>query len=107
MATSTLAYPEARSALARLRREDSLSDAEQARVKVDLDRDWSSFLTLPVESVRLLAGDLAERHGLRGGDSVHLATFLALKTMLTHSPVQFSSFDSRLNLAAQREAAEA
>jgi predicted nucleic acid-binding protein len=107
VATSTLAYPEARSALARLRREDRLSDAEQARAKADLDRDWGAFLTLSVEKVWQQAGDLAERHGLRGADSIHLASFLALMVMVAHSPVRFSSFDSRLNLAAQREAAEA
>ncbi|HVT58879.1 MAG TPA: type II toxin-antitoxin system VapC family toxin [Thermoanaerobaculia bacterium] len=103
--TSTLAYPEARSALARLRRDGGLSDAEQARAKADFDRDWSGFLTLPVEKVWRQAGDLAERHGLRGADSIHLASFLALIGM-AQSPVRFSSSDSRLNLAAQREAGE-
>lgn len=106
VATSTLAYPEARSALARLRREGGLSAAEQARVKADFDRDWSGFLALPVEQVWRHAGDLAELHGLRGADSVHLASFLALIGPLADSTVRFSSFDSRLNLAAQRETGE-
>jgi predicted nucleic acid-binding protein len=107
VATSTLAYPEARSALARLRREGGLSDVEQARAKADFDRDWRGFLTLQVEKVWRQAGDLAERHGLRGADSIHLASFLALVAKVAQSPVRFSSFDSRLNLAAQNEAAEA
>jgi predicted nucleic acid-binding protein len=107
VATSTLAYPEARSALARLRREGGLNDAEQARAKADLDRDWSSFLAVPGERAWRKAGDLAERHGLRGADGVHLASFLALIGMVAQAPVRFSSFDSRLNLAAQREVGEA
>jgi predicted nucleic acid-binding protein len=103
VATSTLAYPEARSALARLGREGGLSGAEQARAKADIDRDWSSLLTVPVEKVWRQAGDLAERHGLRGADSTHLASFLALIAMMAPSPVQFSSFDGRLSHAAERE----
>ena len=103
VATSTLAYAEARSALARLLREGGLSDAEHARAKADLDRDWSGFLALQVEKVWQKAGDLAERHALRGADSIHLASFLELLAAMAQSPVAFSSFDSRLNLAAQRE----
>jgi predicted nucleic acid-binding protein len=83
-----------------------LSDAQQARAKADFDRDWSGLLALPVERVWRQAGDLAERHGLRGADSIHLASFLALLDLSAQAPVRFSSFDSRLNLAAQREAGE-
>jgi predicted nucleic acid-binding protein len=103
VATSVLAYPEARSALARLRREGGLTEIEQAQAKGDLDQDWNGFLALPVEDVWRQAGDLAERHGLRGADSVHLATYLALLGMSHEVPVRFSSFDERLNLAARRE----
>jgi predicted nucleic acid-binding protein len=106
VATSALAYPEARSALARLRREGGLTATEQVRARADFDQDWSGFLALPVDGVWRQAGDLAERHGLRGADSIHLATFLALIGMLEDTPVRFSSFDARLNLAARREAGE-
>lgn len=101
-----LAYPEARSALARLRREGGLTETEQAQAKSDLERDWGGFLALSVDAVWRHAGDLAERHGLRGADSVHLAAFLALLGMPHEEPVRFSSFDERLNLAARREAGE-
>ena len=107
VATCVLAYPEARSALARLRREGVLTPGEQARAKADLDQDWGGFLALPAEGIWRRAGDLAERHGLRGTDSVHLATYLALLGMPHGAVVQFSSFDDRLNTAARREAAEA
>jgi predicted nucleic acid-binding protein len=106
VATCVLAYPEARSALMRLRRDGALSGVEQARAKGDLDRDWGGFLALPVDTVWRQAGDLAERHGLRGADSIHLASYLSLIGRQEGLPVLFSSFDERLNLAARREAAE-
>jgi len=106
VATSVLAYPEARSALARLRREGGLSEIELSQAKSDLDRDWGGFLVLPVDAIWRQAGDLAERHGLRGADSVHLAAFLVLLGRPHEEPVRFSSFDERLNLAARREAGE-
>jgi predicted nucleic acid-binding protein len=106
VATSVLAYPEARSALARLRREGGLTESEQLRAKAELDQDWSGFLALQVDGVWRAAGELAERHGLRGADSIHLATFLALVAKSEDQPVRFSSFDERLNQAARREAGE-
>ncbi|HEV3073800.1 MAG TPA: type II toxin-antitoxin system VapC family toxin [Thermoanaerobaculia bacterium] len=106
VATSVLAYPEARSALARLRREGRLSEIELAQAKSDLERDWGGFLALPVDAVWRQAGDLAERHGLRGADSVHLAAYLSLLGLPHEAPVRFSSFDERLNLTARREAGE-
>lgn len=104
VATCVLAYPEARSALTRLGRERVLTEIEQARAKGDLDRDWGGFLALPVDAIWRQAGDLAERHGLRGADSVHLASFLSLLGHEEGVPPTFSSFDERLNLAARREA---
>ena len=106
VATSVLAYPEARSAMARLRREGVLTEIEQARAKGDLDRDWGSFLALPVDTIWRQAGELAERHGLRGADSVHLASFQALLGHKEGVPATFSSFDERLNLAVRREVGE-
>ena len=106
VATCVLAYPEARSALARLRREGGLTEIEQARAKADLDRDWGGFLALPVDAVWRQAGDLAERHGLRAADSIHLASYLSLIGRREGSPALFSSFDERLSVAARREAGE-
>jgi predicted nucleic acid-binding protein len=107
VATCVLTYPEARSALARLRREGALTEIEQARAKGDLDRDWGGFLALQVDAVWRQAGDLAERRGLRGADSVHLASFRSLLGRQEGLPVRFSSFDERLNAAAGWEATEA
>ena len=102
VATSVIAYPEARSAFARLRREGALTQGDHRQVKSDLDRDWSSFLTLNVtEKIWRHAGELTEIHALRGFDSLHLASYLALETLdLTHR-VEFSAYDRRLVDAAR------
>ena len=96
------AYPESRSAFARLRRECGLTEAEHDQVKSDLERDWSSFLTLHVtERIWRHAGELTEIHALRGFDSLHLASFLALATLDLSQGVEFSAYDQRLDAAAR------
>lgn len=102
--TSVIAYAEIRSALARLFREGALTAEEHAVAKADLERDWLHYLALDVTSeVWRAAGDLAERHALRGFDSLHLASFLHVANAGLGEPVQFSSFDDRLNGAARAE----
>jgi predicted nucleic acid-binding protein len=102
--TSVVAYAEARSALARLCREGGLTAEEHALAKADLDDDWIHYLALEVTSaVWRAAGDLAEKHALRGFDSLHLASFLYLAGAGLGEPVRFSSFDDRLNGAARTE----
>jgi predicted nucleic acid-binding protein len=102
--TSVVAYAEARSALARLCREGSLSPAEHARTKANLDQSWVHYLMVDVTpEVWRAAGDLAEAHALRGFDSIHLASFLHLIRTDLGEPVQFSSFDDRLRQASRRE----
>jgi uncharacterized protein len=102
--TSVVAYAEARSALARLCREGGLTTDEHAVTKVELERDWPHYLALEVTpEIWRAAGDLAEKYALRGFDSLHLATFLYLARADLGEPVQFSSFDDRLNGAARNE----
>ncbi len=101
VAVSTVAYAELRAGLARLRREKRLTAAEHSTVKRHLDEDWPALLKIDVtESLARAAGDLADRHGLRGFDSLHLASFVHV---LQHADddVEFSSFDERLNTAAR------
>ena len=103
--TSVIAYAEARAALARHRRDRAISPAEHQRVKSEFDRDWPSYLRIEVtEPVYRRAGDLAERHALRGFDALHLASFLSLHPLRpSDEPVIFSSFDENLNRAARTE----
>jgi len=106
VATSIVAYPEARSAFARLRRERAVTVREAELLKADLENDWQHYLALDVsEPIWRRAGDLAERHALRGFDSLHLASFLSLVSADLGETVQFSAFDERLNAAALVEAA--
>ena len=102
VATSVIAYPEARSALARLLREGTL-EAEQYQLLIEsLDEDLDRFLLLGVtEDVWRHAGELAETHGLRGFDSLHLASALRLRSLADGQLVRFSSYDQRLNKAAK------
>jgi len=102
--TSVIAWPEARSALARLAREGALTPQEHALAKGDLNRDWQHYLALEVTpEIWQTAGDLAEKCALRGFDSLHLASFLHLARVDRGEAVQFSSFDDRLNSAARTE----
>jgi uncharacterized protein len=99
--TSVVTYPEARSALARLCREGNLTPEEHALSKANLEEDWPDYLALEVTpEVWRAAGNLAEKHALRGFDSLHLASFLHLTGADLGETVLFSSFDGRLNDAA-------
>jgi predicted nucleic acid-binding protein len=103
--TSVIAYAEARSALARLRRERKLSEEEHESAKTDLDEDWPRYLAIEVtREVWKVAGGLAEKHALRGFDSIHLASFLHLANTELGEPAQLFSFDDRLSGAEHAEA---
>jgi predicted nucleic acid-binding protein len=72
--SSRLLYPEARSALARGARSCRISSGAHARAQVELDllSDELSWSELD-DGLARRAGHLAEAHGLRGADAVHLA----------------------------------
>jgi predicted nucleic acid-binding protein len=101
VATSWLAYPEARSAFARLHREGSLSPEDLFVVASSLDKDLAAYELLPPdEGVWRDAGRLAELRGLRALDAVHLAEASLLAK--DREDVRMLTFDGRL-LAASRE----
>ena len=102
IATSVIAYPEARAALARRRRERALRPAAFALAKRALEADWPRYLTVDVTaSLCREAGELAERYRLRGYDSVHLASFAEVARRAGARGTCFSSFDDALNRAAR------
>lgn len=102
-ATSIVAYAEARAAFARRFREKAFTPVEHDRIKTFFDKDWSSYLTLSITGDMIrLAGDLAEKHALRGFDSIHLASALELRRELSTSII-FSCFDDNLQKASERE----
>jgi predicted nucleic acid-binding protein len=105
VAASVLAYPEARAAFARRRRERSLTLADHRRAKEALDADWPRVLALEVAApLATTAGDLAERHSLRGFDAVHLASYMTIAREFPDEAVRFSSADKALERAARRAA---
>ena len=93
--TSTTTYAEARAGLARRFREGDFTRDEHRTGVADLDRDWNTYLRLPVrESIALHAGELAERYALRGYDAIHLASALYLAERF--EDLRFLAFDQRL-----------
>ena len=101
VSTSAVSYAEARAAFARLRREGKLTPAAFRAVKSDFDADWSRLAIVePSVTLCRAAGELAEGYGLRGCDSIQLATFLDVARENVRSETRFSSFDRALNRAA-------
>jgi predicted nucleic acid-binding protein len=103
LATSRIAYAEARAAFARKRREHGLSRADYRSVVDDLDQDWDDYFIVDVsEGLVRAAGSLAENHALRGADAIHLASAMTLGKHMGES-VMFMCFDGRLASAARKE----
>jgi predicted nucleic acid-binding protein len=102
-ATSLVAYAEARAAFARRFREKAFTSDEYNRMKAFFNEDWNRYLILSVsQDIIRLAGDLAEKHALRGFDAIHLASALNLCQELSSSIV-FSCFDDNLQKAFKHE----
>jgi uncharacterized protein len=104
VSTSLISYPEVRSALNRARLARRLtSQAEYGRYLLLFERDWSRYFRLNLNnSIVRHAGDLAERHSLKGADSIHLAQAIA-RTERTDDSLEFSTWDKRLAAAAEAE----
>jgi len=69
-----LLYPEARAAFAKAHRMGRITTAQLARAVADLDSIIAEVDHVEVTAdLALEAGDLAQSHGLRGYDAVHLA----------------------------------
>jgi predicted nucleic acid-binding protein len=100
---SVVAYPEARAAFARRKRERSLTPGGFRRAKRAFEADWPHVLALDVAgSLARQAGELAERERLRGFDALHLAAYLLIAREFPDEDVRFSSADSTLERAARR-----
>lgn len=113
---SEIGYVEARSALARRERDDSLSKEEHDETIEQLERDFQDVYLLRRVSGEIIiqAGDLVRRHALRAYDAVHLATALELREearelyrdrtrLAEEMQVWLMSYDSALHKAARRE----
>lgn len=77
--SSRLAYAEVRAALAAANRNGTLAGTDHLHAKRSWEYLWRSIR--PVELSRDIeqrAGELAEQYALRGADSIHLASALAV-----------------------------
>lgn len=100
VATSVVAYAEARAALARLLRERPRGRRRHRERVEQLDRDWERYAKVELSpSVVRDAGTLAETHALRGFDAIHLASAKSLEAVRADEVV-FAAFDRRLAAAA-------
>ena len=101
IATHLITYVEMRAALARMQRMGRLIAEEAASIKATFEQDWDKSLKIfPAEAMIRRAGELAERFGLRGYDSVQLAAARTLQDMAGEE-VQFACFDTRVGKAAR------
>ncbi len=79
VATSKVAYAEARSAFARAYREKIIDTSTHDEIVVALKQDWKNYLKIEVTDELIeLAGELAYTHSLRGFDAIHLSSALTL-----------------------------
>jgi len=101
VATSAVSYAEARARSPAFAETGSSRPRLLLTVKRDFDADWSKLAIVePTSALCRTAGDLAEQYGLRGCDSIHLATFLDVARERPREETRFSSFDRQLNRAA-------
>ena len=103
VATSIIAFVEARAAFARRHREKRISSGAHARLVSVFAADWDRYLVLEAtQPLMRLAGRLAATHALRAYDAIHLASAKILREKLAE-PVSFVSSDARLVFAARKE----
>lgn len=104
VATSLLAYAEARAAFACARREARLSAQASRQVVEAFVEDWGRYVVIEVTDRLVMdAGELATHRALRGYDALHVASALTLREQAP-SGVTFLAFDHELIRSARREA---
>jgi uncharacterized protein len=92
-----LVYPEARAALAAAERARRIGEKIHRAAVADLDAVYAQLRIVGIdEPLAQHAGELAERHALRGYDAVHLACALAVDA----ADVLLATWDRALNEAA-------
>ena len=106
IATSVLAYVEARAALVRRRHQGDLSPIDYRRLVRDFEADWSRYLTVEVSaSILRESARLSEVHRLRAYDAIHLASASTVHGHVVE-PFLFGCWDHDLERAARREGFE-
>lgn len=97
--TSRMTYAEVRAALARAARAPGATREDTRRLRERLEFRWSKLDVIEVSDLIVrLAGEVADRRGLRGYDAVHLASAL-----LTPGRALMATWDRDLSTAASAE----
>ena len=106
IATSAIAYVEARAAFSRRYWEGGLSRRAHRGLRRDFERDWPRYLIIEVAAPVIRdAARLADSHRLRAYDAVHLASARTVSGRIAR-PLMFASWDAALERAAAREGLE-
>lgn len=101
--TSRLSEVEVASALARRAREGAFPPAEHDRALAAFGSDLAALVVVELTTeVLARARDLLERHPLRSGDAIQLASCLYLQEQIDE-PVPLVAFDDRLIQAGRLE----
>lgn len=101
-ASHQITYVEMRAAFAKAWRMGRIDQAQKNTAVAGFETDWRTCKVLDAtEQIIRRAGDHADRFGLRGYDSVHLAAAEAISLLLMPEPLTFVCFDDRLNDAAK------
>ena len=99
--THLIAYTELRSALARAERENRIEHSQKIMVIDAMEKDWQMLnIVQPTETLIRRAALLCDQFGLRGFDSIHLASAEAINLQTMPETTLFASFDRKLNKAA-------
>jgi uncharacterized protein len=110
LATSQFTYVEVRAALARAFRDkrltrsgDVFTSTTYAGTIAAFARDWRSYIRASVSgSLIRTAGQLADKHTLRAGDALQLASAIYLRSRLL-DVIELSVADNRLRSSAISE----
>ena len=99
--THLIAYTELRSALARAERENRIEPSQKVKIIEVMEKDWPTLnIIQSIETLVRRAGLLCDQFGLRGFDSIHLASAEAISLQMMPKITIFASFDRKLNKAA-------
>jgi predicted nucleic acid-binding protein len=102
-ATNRLSFVEVASAVGRLGREGRLSEGQRSTALATLTADAASVLVVELTGeIVFRAQALTQKHPLRAGDAIQLASCLYLRDTADKS-IRLVSFDDRLNNAARLE----
>lgn len=102
-ATNRLSFVEVASALGRLGREGRLSEDQRSTALAALTADAASVLVVELTGeIVSRAQALTQKHPLRAGDAIQLASCLYLRDTVDQR-LRLVSFDDRLNTAAGLE----